>query len=114
VPPSSRLQQGRADRALLSRNAPGKQLGDKQITVRLHEPKKFRAEKLAEQRAKALVGSGASSRGAMSPMTQYGDLPDVGSYGDPYGYDHRQGSVSGHMQMTVRSLAAEALLVRDD
>lgn len=80
------------------------QLGDKQIVVRLHEPKKFRAEKLAEQRARALVGGSGPVRGVLSPLSQYGDMPDHGDQGEIFNSTGRRGVGSIYMT-SVRPLS---------
>lgn len=95
---------------------PGKTIGEKAIVVRLHEPKRVRAEKLAEQRAKGLAGLGGM-RGPMSPLARYGDLPEPGLYGEGFGHDRRRSSGSasggggggGSYQSTVRHAVQASL-----
>lgn len=73
----------------------GHVIGDKAMTVRLHEPKRFRAEKLAEQRA---------ARSAMSPSSRYGDLPE-GGHADTYAGHGRTRSIGYLATVSPSSLS---------
>lgn len=58
---------------------PGMLIGNKRMTVRLHEPKQLRAEKLAEQRAKGSPGSPkAGYREPPSPGLNEGQTQGLG------------------------------------
>lgn len=56
----------------------GIMLGTKQITVRLHEPKRFRAEKLADR---ARTGSMSPTTGPYAQLAAEGASPGQGQHG---------------------------------